>query len=472
MRWYFPWKSDVHGHVTMLFYYGALLLALLLPVATSFERPEEVDVQKGEADYSSYFDSKYVSGHHATGGSRKNKSYKSSVPKKNVETDDGLGITLKKSIYDKKYFDYLPSEPEGSRSSAFQQRRSNSKRIRRSSLDGGSAPVQASPVAAIASADGAHVRQQLRTKRQPGIWYVQQQPAIPFPYPIQPPGQFALYDQGVRAPINPFAISNRQNIDSQYLPPPNTYLPAANPQQRPQQVPGGVGNRGTFDDQRFIFDHVYDPSRFQYFNNDGTFNAGSRPGGSGFAGGSTSRPVPAAPTTERPSVFQRPSPAPSPPSPSPARPSITSVTTRPTSTPGPSTFNPATPATSGPGAGTTGTTEGSRTTTAPPPVLFHNSDDDYDWSSLGLSNPLDGGFGNRLGGDSGGTNSAGGAEGGGRRKPSNCTWAIANCCSHNSDKIRYYCFEQNQCFGAFWGENVCRQYFQLALKEIENYYNV
>lgn len=59
-----------------------------------------------------------------------------------------------------------------------------------------------------------------------------------------------------------------------------------------------------------------------------------------------------------------------------------------------------------------------------------------------------------------------------RRQPSNCTWAIANCCSQFSDKIRYYCFEQNQCFGAFWGDNVCRVYYRLALDEIENFYNV
>ncbi|XP_030558712.1 uncharacterized protein LOC115761187 isoform X2 [Drosophila novamexicana] len=38
---------------------------------------------------------------------------------------------------------------------------------------------------------------------------------------------------------------------------------------------------------------------------------------------------------------------------------------------------------------------------------------------------------------------------------SNCVWAIVNCCSQGSNKIRYNCFEEFGCHGAFWGVNPC-----------------
>ncbi|XP_001358614.4 uncharacterized protein hdly isoform X2 [Drosophila pseudoobscura] len=40
-------------------------------------------------------------------------------------------------------------------------------------------------------------------------------------------------------------------------------------------------------------------------------------------------------------------------------------------------------------------------------------------------------------------------------KVTNCVWAIVNCCSKGSKKIRYNCFEEFGCSGAFWGINPC-----------------
>ncbi|XP_073815977.1 hadley [Musca autumnalis] len=40
---------------------------------------------------------------------------------------------------------------------------------------------------------------------------------------------------------------------------------------------------------------------------------------------------------------------------------------------------------------------------------------------------------------------------------SQCVWAIVNCCSNRNSEIRYSCFEQNGCFGAFWGLNPCAE---------------
>ncbi|XP_041565023.1 uncharacterized protein LOC108140579 isoform X2 [Drosophila elegans] len=40
-------------------------------------------------------------------------------------------------------------------------------------------------------------------------------------------------------------------------------------------------------------------------------------------------------------------------------------------------------------------------------------------------------------------------------KVSNCVWAIVNCCSGDSKKIRYNCFEEFNCHGAFWDINPC-----------------
>ncbi|XP_058983053.1 uncharacterized protein LOC131804330 [Musca domestica] len=40
---------------------------------------------------------------------------------------------------------------------------------------------------------------------------------------------------------------------------------------------------------------------------------------------------------------------------------------------------------------------------------------------------------------------------------SQCVWAIVNCCSNRNSEIRYSCFEQNGCHGAFWGLNPCAE---------------
>nr|XP_036673753.1 uncharacterized protein LOC118877787 isoform X1 [Drosophila suzukii] len=40
-------------------------------------------------------------------------------------------------------------------------------------------------------------------------------------------------------------------------------------------------------------------------------------------------------------------------------------------------------------------------------------------------------------------------------KVSKCVWAIVNCCTSDSKKIRYNCFETFGCHGAFWGINPC-----------------
>ncbi|XP_044314801.1 uncharacterized protein LOC108047889 isoform X2 [Drosophila rhopaloa] len=40
-------------------------------------------------------------------------------------------------------------------------------------------------------------------------------------------------------------------------------------------------------------------------------------------------------------------------------------------------------------------------------------------------------------------------------KVSNCVWAIVYCCSGDSKKIRYQCFEELGCHGAFWDINPC-----------------
>lgn len=258
---------------------------------------------------------------------------------------------------------------------------------------------------------------ELRTKRN-GVWH----PVSGYSYQvpmIYPGSVYVQYD-----PNNNY----RPQLNNHYLPPPvftpvqqpdRTYLPVS---ERPQPVePPGTfvpGNRiGGSDRDVFIFDTIYDRSQ------ETDYSLIPRP-----------RPRPATGNDER----QFPNRVP-------GRP-ITTVRPRPP-----------------------GTTSGSPplTTTTPRPVIQHNSDDEFDWASLGLSPDA---FGSRLGGDGSSINDN--TLNTMRREPSKCTWAIANCCSQFSDKIRYYCFEQNQCFGAFWGDNVCRAYYRMALAEIENYYNV
>lgn len=40
-------------------------------------------------------------------------------------------------------------------------------------------------------------------------------------------------------------------------------------------------------------------------------------------------------------------------------------------------------------------------------------------------------------------------------KVSRCVWAIVNCCTGESKKVRYNCFEEFGCHGAFWDINPC-----------------
>lgn len=328
----------------------------------------------------------------------------------------------KKSIYDKKYFDYLPAElknsPETPADVSFTKRH-NSRRLPRDTA----------------------AAEQTRARRH-GIWYIQPVGSYSFMTP-----QY-IYPNDWRLQYNPYDLNYRPNLHNQYLPPSTSRPIPVGPTTNAPAGPGvdiDPGMRGSFDDPQrpFVFDVVFDPSRetnYQLIRH----NQRPRPG-----------------TT--PSNFR-----PNQPSALDGRVSTTTTTVRPLSS---GTTGPLPPVTQGP--------------TSSRPSIQHNSDDDYDWSNLGLSG--DAGFGNRLGfGDSGQTPVPSGTSpsttdpvngnsigtNGNRKPPSKCTWAIANCCSHNSDKIRYYCFEQNQCYGAFWGENVCRRFYEPALKEIEIYYNV
>lgn len=240
--------------------------------------------------------------------------------------------------------------------------------------------------------------------------------------------------------------SYRPHLNNHYLPPtvftqaPNppdrTYLPPVTQTPQPTEPPGtfDFDNRFGDQDRAFIFDQVYDPS----VGTDYRLRPGPRPS-TGNNGGRF--PINA---QGSPASGFGPQPAP-----------------RPTSTP--STFATTLPPRT--------TTPRPRTTTTRPSTttrrgIQHNSDDEFDWSTLGLSPDA---VGTRIGEDDGNVNRN--TLNSNRKRPSSCTWAIANCCSQFSDKIRYYCFEQNQCYGAFWGDNVCRGYYRLALAEIENFYS-
>lgn len=368
-------------------------ICLLLPLVAAVKEPE-IDLKTANHDQDDArgvsMDAKYShfatsSGQHGSTHSRKNKPNKSSFKKYVEDSSVDVHGKEKKSIYDKKYFDYMPVELDAPADVSL-AKRTNSRRFRR-------------------DADGV----EQRTKRQ-GPWppFAVSGYSYPVPTMIYPGGVLVRYD-----PNNNY----RPNLNNQYLPPDRTYLPPVTQGPQPTEPPGTLGIRfGDNNRDMFLFDTVYDPSvqtnyrliprpRPPIGNDEGqiTNNVLGRPI-------STVRPLP---------------------------PSTTSTTS-------------------------------TLTTTTPRPVVQHNSDDDFDWSTLGLS--PDAAVGNRLGG-------VGGSENDNtlnpqRKEPSKCTWAIANCCSQFSDKIRYYCFEQNQCFGAFWGDNVCRGYYRLALAEIENYYNV
>nr|XP_019553604.2 abl interactor homolog isoform X8 [Aedes albopictus] len=332
----------------------ACICLLLVPLVAGVEETE-IDLKTANHEHrlDHTMDANYG---HITSHSMLAKKHKQnkSHPKKYVDENvDGFHqATEKKSIYDKKYFDYLPVEQKGASEPTYEAgfvKRTNSRRLRR---------------------DTEGVVEQPRTKRQ--SWTMYQIPAFQTIPTIIQPGSIAY---------NPY---HRPSLNNHYLPP-QAVRPIPLP-ANPNQIP----------------DRTYLPVN-------------------------TPRPQqPADPTG-------LPAPRPTPPT---ARP------------PPPPSAPP-----------TTTSTTSTVTTTTPRPVIQNNSDDEFDWASLGLSPD---------GGDNGNN---GNNINPSRRAPSKCTWAIANCCSQYSDKIRYHCFEQNQCFGSFWGDNVCRTYYKLALTEIENYYN-
>lgn len=375
-------------------------ICLLFPLVAGVKEPEidlktanhDQDLARGVSMDAKYAHIASSSGHHNSDHLRKNKPNKSSFKKYIEDSLADQHGKEKKSIYDKKYFDYMPVESKDSLdvpADVSLAKRTNSRRFRR-------------------DADGA----ELRTKRN-GPWFPYPVAGYSYQVPTIYPGSvFVQYD-----PNN----NNRPRLDNSYLPPPmfttvtqppdRSYLP---PATRPTEPPGMIdlGNRfGVGSRPVFAFDTVYDPDV------DRNYQLIARPRPST---GNDDRQFPnnflglAQPTTPRP-----------------LPPSTRRATTR-------------------------------VTTTTPRPVVQHSSDDDFDWSTLGLS-PDE--IGSRVDVNENTLNTT-------RRQPSKCVWAIANCCSQFSDKIRYYCFEQNQCFGAFWGDNVCRGYYKLALAEIENYYNV
>ncbi|XP_055618393.1 uncharacterized protein LOC129763394 isoform X2 [Toxorhynchites rutilus septentrionalis] len=377
--------------------------------------------------------------HRPLGKTRKIKPNKSS-PKKYREEDrlDFRVGSTKKSIYEKKYFDYLSAELKDSPEVSSGLIRKNGRRIRRDVK--------------------AEVPQ--RMKRN-GIWYVQPVGAYSFmvPHYIQP--------NDWRLQFNPYDLGYRPNLNNHYLPPVTIRTPATVEPPVTEPTPSGppdLGMRGSFDTATdgqipFIFDMVVDNSRetnYQLFRNtDRPRTTQSPVFGQGPTFETNGRFPAVRTTTSRPVTFSRPRTT-----------TINSLADRDSTTPRPVTFTrPPTTAIN---------SLADRGSTTQRPSIQHNSDDDYDWSMLGLS--VDG-FGdngqnslNTTNSDSDVNNSIG--PGAVRKAPSKCAWAIANCCSHNSDRIRYYCFEQNQCPGSFWGDNVCRRFYQVALREIENYYNV
>ncbi|XP_062536257.1 uncharacterized protein LOC134205217 isoform X4 [Armigeres subalbatus] len=332
---------------------------VLVPFAAGFKQ-SETSLKMVHDDRILPLDAKYSritphSRQHDMAFSRKNKSNKLNAKKYVGENaDDSQHPKEKKSIYEKKYFDYLPAEIKGSPETPGAdaknlKKRTNSRRLRRDT--------------------DAAVVEQPRTKRQGWI------------YPNSPyRGWPVIYPESVSF------VVNRPHLNNHYLPPPQPVRPVV-PPSNSNQIP----------DRTYL-------------------------------------PVP------------RPEPADEPGLPAP----------RPIST-----VRPLAPGT------TTDTTSTFATTTTPRPVIQNNSDDEFDWAALGLSPDA---VGTRLGGDNGSSDDNK-TDPNRRRTPSKCTWAIANCCSQFSDKIRYHCFEQNQCYGAFWGDNVCRAYYKLALTEIENYYS-
>ncbi|XP_021708402.1 uncharacterized protein LOC5576866 isoform X3 [Aedes aegypti] len=376
------------------------LLLLLLPLVAGVKETE-IDLKTANHGFSQDHAAK-------DSHSAETKKLHKVHPKKYIDDhkDDFYHENEEISIYDKKYFDYLPAErkrPMKPTADSGLIKRTNSRRLRRDTKDAVEQP---------------------RVKRQG--WNTYHIPAFQGYPTIVQPGNI-MYDPYHRPmlhnhylppqPVRPIPSPTNTNQI-----PDRTYLPANAPRPQPADQPGTFDFGNRLGENVFAFDIVYDPN----VDTNYILHRGPRPTYS-FQGLPASRP--------------------------------TSATMRPLP---PATMRPLPPV-------TTPSDSSSITTTTPRPVIQNNSDDDFDWASLGLS--PDAAVGTRLGGDTG-NNNDNSSNPNRRAAPSKCTWAIANCCSQFSDKIRYHCFEQNQCFGAFWGDNVCRTYYKLALTEIENYYNV
>ncbi|XP_055678589.1 uncharacterized protein LOC129787218 isoform X2 [Lutzomyia longipalpis] len=56
--------------------------------------------------------------------------------------------------------------------------------------------------------------------------------------------------------------------------------------------------------------------------------------------------------------------------------------------------------------------------------------------------------------------------------PSRCVWAIVNCCTPRNPAVRYACFERVGCHGVFWDLNPCSDVVvQAAVDETNRYFN-
>lgn len=132
-----------------------------------------------------------------------------------------------------------------------------------------------------------------------------------------------------------------------------------------------------------------------------------------------------------------------------------------------------------------GNSAGMVPTRAPPPSgpqtlppLFHNVDDNNGGggtNSLAMEEPSLSQQRTTTARPTTTTASAMGAAVGPQRSPISpgpCVWAIVSCCSAVSNQIRYNCFEQRGCVGAFWDASPCDSEFaKAAIASALNYYN-
>lgn len=58
------------------------------------------------------------------------------------------------------------------------------------------------------------------------------------------------------------------------------------------------------------------------------------------------------------------------------------------------------------------------------------------------------------------------------RQLAKCVWGVVNCCSRSNNAIRYACFEQLGCHGAFWDLNPCNNdVIDAAIGEADNFFD-